>query len=323
MIKILDLFSENNIKIIGVELGGELSNRTYKHVLNEKIYIEKAKLFANNIKRHYPKISIIAVAAPVNSLRRHHQWNHRLSQTNFYDAVVTHSYAKVTKGKDQFGRMMHEEKEGDDQHVVFEKYKKRALNYLLNDYPKEIKKIDEIYNKPIWVTEWNLQMSKITANTMLQALFVVNYLMELCVNKTLRNIELATFHNLAGRTISGSMILKKDNNIKLMASYFGMKMISEFFSESDFYVEKDEISKECFKYTFFSKTKEIVCFLNWSNETIKHSIKPHKVIEVKEYASENLFDTNEMMDYTRSKVNDITDIFLRPHSITVIKKDES
>ena len=30
-----------------------------------------------------------------------------------------------------------------------------------------------------------------------------------------------------------------------------------------------------------------------------------------------------MMDYTRSKVNDITDIFLSPHSITVIKKDES
>ena len=39
-----------------------------------------------------------------------------------------------------------------------------------------------IFNKLIWITEWNLQMSKTTGNTMLQSLFVCNYFLELLSN---------------------------------------------------------------------------------------------------------------------------------------------
>ena len=37
--------------------------------------------------------------------------------------------------------------------------------YVLNGYNFYSRTGISIYNKPIWVTEWNLQMSKITGNT--------------------------------------------------------------------------------------------------------------------------------------------------------------
>ena len=36
-------------------------------------------------------------------------------------------------------------------------------------------------NKDIWITEWNLQVSKLTGKTHIQSLFVFCYLMESCL----------------------------------------------------------------------------------------------------------------------------------------------
>ena len=49
---------------------------------------------------------------------------------------------------------------------AFDIYKNRAIDYLVNQYPKEVNAYEGIFNKPIWVTEWNLQMSKTTGNTL-------------------------------------------------------------------------------------------------------------------------------------------------------------
>ena len=215
ILEVIKVFEDNDIDLLGVELGGELTNRTYKHVIDEQIYIQDVSLIAEAITRKYPDLKLIAVAAPVNSIKRHTYWNERLSDEDFYDGVITHSYAKVTKGQDEFGKMIIEYKEGENNFEAFQLYKERAVNYIFIDYPNEIKEYLNVFeDKSIWVTEWNLQMSKITANTMLQALFVSNYLLELNVNPILRNIELATYHNLAGRTTPGSMILRKNNKNK-------------------------------------------------------------------------------------------------------------
>ena len=45
----------------------------------------------------------------------------------------------------------------------------------------------------------NLQYSKKTGNTLFQGLFAANFFLELISNKCYEEIELTTFHNLAGR----------------------------------------------------------------------------------------------------------------------------
>ena len=46
---------------------------------------------------------------------------------NFYDGIIVHSYAKVTKGKDRFGQMISEVAEGTNKKDAFNIYKKELL----------------------------------------------------------------------------------------------------------------------------------------------------------------------------------------------------
>ena len=46
---VIDIFLDNNINLIGVELGGELSNSVYKHLINPDIYIDLAKKHSQKI----------------------------------------------------------------------------------------------------------------------------------------------------------------------------------------------------------------------------------------------------------------------------------
>ena len=89
--------------------------------------------------------------------------------------------------------MIIEENEGDkDEHLQFMKIDK---SFFEDSYPKEIDEYNAIFDKkPIWITEWNLQYSKKTGNTLFQGLFVANFL-ELISNKCYEEIELTTFHN--------------------------------------------------------------------------------------------------------------------------------
>ena len=57
IIKMISKIESHNIEIIGVELGSELSNRTFylnKYTIEE--YIEDAKDCSDKIKRYYPKL---------------------------------------------------------------------------------------------------------------------------------------------------------------------------------------------------------------------------------------------------------------------------
>ena len=96
---------DNNIEVAGVELGSELSNRSYfnkGYTIDE--YIIAAKKCSAKIKEKYPNLKTAIVAAPLGKRKghRHNIWNDKLAKLNFYDAIITHSYAKVTKGKDRY-----------------------------------------------------------------------------------------------------------------------------------------------------------------------------------------------------------------------------
>ena len=322
-LKVLEMFEDNDIEVIAVELGGELYTREYKEVIDGELYIKLAKKCANNIRKNYPDILIGVVAAPVNTLKRHNLWNKKLSLERFYDAIIVHSYAKVTKGKAIDGKMVAEKKESDYKHVSFSLYKERAINYLQNDYPAKISEYAVAFeNKPIWITEWNLQMSKITANTMLQALFTTSYLLEASTNPKLKNIELTTFHNMAGRTLSASMLLKKKNKMHVLVTYKPMKMLSEIFQNKDYKAIKEDIGGECFKYIFTKEDKQIICWINWSAKELSTQIAAGSWMQ-KDFSAENLysttFDQNEIR-YNEKQVRNKT--ILRPYSFTMLIQNE-
>ena len=294
-LRVLEIFEENNINVIAVELGGELYTREYKDIIDGELYIKLAKNCADNINKYYPNVLIGVVAAPVNTLRRHNFWNRKLALESFYDAIIVHSYAKVTKGDSHAGKMISEDQEFDDKKIVFDLYRQRVINYFKNDYPSKMLEYSVAFeNKPIWITEWNLQMSKITANTMLQALYTASYLLELSTNSKLSNIELATFHNMAGRTLSGSMLLKKDNNMHVLSTYVPMLMLGELFLDDEYLGEKISLSDKCIKYIFtqHSSDKKIIYWVNWSEDNFLDSqILNGKYIK-KEYYAKDLFSTS-------------------------------
>ena len=151
-----------------------------------------------------------------------------------------------------------------------------------------------IFNKPIWVTEWNLQMSKTTGNTLLQSLFVANYLLELLSSPDLKNIELTTYHNLGGRDFSGSIFRNNKDKMEIQSTYSSMSMIGKIFKNDIVRVEK-ELKGEVFSYKCFNKKgnqlftyvidwnlKEIICY--------DKSLELDGIIEEVHISSNNLFD---------------------------------
>lgn len=285
----------NDIEIVGVELGSELSNRSYftKGYTIED-YIDSAEKCSNKIKSNYPLLKTAVVAAPIGTRNghRHNIWNKKLSKLNFYDAIIIHSYAKVINGEDKAGQMISEELEGRNLAESFEIYKNRAINFLTDLYPREVKDYIAIYNKPIWVTEWNLQMSKTTGNTLLQSLFVTSYLLEILSNKDLQNIHLTTYHNLGGRAVS--IFVNNKDNKEIQSTYYAMFMISKLFQNKITKVDRVMIGKNFLYNCFDYKGDQLLTyFINWdSREIICYENTLDKNLPSEKYyiSSENLFD---------------------------------
>ena len=322
VLQIIRMLLDSGINLLGVELGGELSNRSYSHFMNIEKYITLSKLYAASIRNTYKDLPIAVVSAPNNrALSRLENWNDKLAKENFYDAIIIHPYAKIVKGKDVAGRMLTVIPEGTGDADSYTIYKDRAVKYISSDFNEEIKKYNKTFdNKKIWLTEWNLQMSSVTGNTLLQALFVSHQLLELASLKE-SNIDIATFHNLAGRTLSGSMIMRKNSKTKKNATFNSMRIVKELFRDSLSLVRKSEIKKDCFEYCFMSEeeNKKLYYWINWTGEPVKTDVR--LTGKKSEYFGGNLFDKNSdntefqynMRDFVDSKVN------LTPYSITLFE----
>ena len=289
--------TENNIEVVGIELGSELSNRSYftkGYTIDE--YIIAAKKCSAKIKNKYPYLKTAIVVAPLGKSKghRHNIWNEKLAKLNFYDAIIIHSYAKVTKGEDRYGQMISEENEGKNKREAFDTYKDRAIDYLVNKYPKEVKVYEGIFHKPIWVTEWNLQISKTTGNTLLQSLFVAHYLLELISNPDLSVIELTTYHNLGGRDFSGSIFRNNKEEIEIHSTYYPMVMIGKIFESNIDRIERKKFN-DCFIYTCYDikGIKKFIFSINWEGNILEFQtlseLNKH-IFDVVEYRSDDLFD---------------------------------
>ena len=286
---------KNNIEVVGVELGSELSNRSYflkGYTIEDYMFF--AQRCSKNIKKQFPEIKTAVVAAPLGKRKdhRHNIWNSRLSVMNFYDAIIIHSYAKVIQGKAIDGQMVSEDIEGENKIEEFEIYKNRALDYLKTEYDSEVQEYVSIYNKPIWVTEWNLQMSKTTGNTLLQSLFVAQYLLEVFSNPNLSSIELTTYHNLGGRDFSGSIFRNNKEVLEIQSTYYPLTLLGKIFDHDIVKIEKEQF-EEIFTYNCFDENNKLIIsyVIDWNMNYFKYSLEESVDKEVFQiYGSKNLFD---------------------------------
>ena len=257
IILMIEEMLRNNIQIVGVELGSELSNRSYyNNGYTIEKYIVSSKKCSDKIKKKYPNIKTAIVAAPLGKHKghRHNIWNEKLSKLDFYDAIIIHSYAKVIKGKDQYGKMITEVNEFDNKIDLFENFKNRIIEYLTITFPKEIQDYNNIFSKPIWITEWNLQMSKTTGNTLFQSLFVANFLLEIMSNNKTNTIDVLTYHNLGGRDFSGSIFRNENDILNIQSAYYPLRFLGEVFNYNISKITKKQKNR-AFSYSFFDKNK--------------------------------------------------------------------
>ena len=273
----------------------------------------------------FPELKTAVVAAPIikNKKHRHYIWNSKLSKLNFYDAIIVHSYAKVVKGKDQYGQMIDEESEGDLS-VSFIKYKDRIHYYFKNGYPQEISEYNLIFdNSPIWITEWNLQYSKKTGNTHLQGLFVANYFLELLSNPDLQNIDLTTFHNLAGRDFGGSVFQMKNNTTLIQSTFYPLQIVSNVFSNKEMSVLKEQVDDDIYKYIFSDNGVVVsICWINWSNKKHNTSVANYDFNKIEECYSGALYAKNSderAIKYIKANYKKSLSMILKPYSLTLIK----
>lgn len=332
IISILNRFQQEGIEVLGVELGSEISNRAYKkNIKSIYDYIELARKCSDNIKRSFPNMKVGVVSAPLKAKmpNRLKNWNSILAKEDFYDAIIHHSYHTVVTGEANAGVMVSEQPITQSKRNQFNLYKNRILLELKNRFISRIKEYNSIFNnKEIWITEWNLQMTKTTGNTMFQSLFISHYLLEILSNPELQNIKIATYHNLAGRDVSGSIFKGDNDSFIIHATYFPFSMLSILFKNNIIKMKKKNMNdQDAYIYHCYNSDNKIrlTYIINWSNKDFYYSAKGNMDL-VNSFYSKNLYDRANVKGKLFSEyymLESDSNLLIRPYSISVIKgKDE-
>ena len=152
---------------------------------------------------------------------------------------------------------------------------------------------------------------------------MANFFLELISNDIYKNIELTTFHNLAGRDFGGSIFQKKDNKTLIQSTFVPIQIVSRLFNRKDLKVKKQVIAKDFYKYEFFNnRTLVYECYVNWSNLSNEVESLNKKCTKVLEYSSLNLYDLNSDINknfFKQTLTNIDKKISISPYSLTLIE----
>jgi hypothetical protein len=137
--------------------------------------------------------------------RYHELWNRFIGQLDFYDGVIPHIYMRSQPECDIVSQL------GADSLEIYGKayidyYFNTVLDYQLN------RLLEETGNKPLWITEWNMNTANIFGNTFIHGSYVFQFMNEL--NRVYReyNVKLINFHNLAAWRYNQFALLLTDEN---------------------------------------------------------------------------------------------------------------
>ena len=203
-LQMIQYFIDQKVDIKGIEIGNEIYLKAYRQVFPDaSAYITRARELALKIRAKYPQIKIAVVAAPFpllkganqNATSEFNDWNEKLGQENFYDAIVAHMYSKPKKcladknDKTAFSKCALEENT---------KYAYEGLMDAMKYYKQNYN------NTPIWITEWNAGgVQQYFGNTFVAAAYYGDFLLNIC---EVNQVKLATYHNLLSRSSGYNII---------------------------------------------------------------------------------------------------------------------
>lgn len=193
--EVLDMvqyFVNRGVHVVGIELGNEYYFKAYDSVFpTVEAYIERAEKLAQKLKQAHPDIPLAAVAATSAELRETGarkaeslvEWNQKLGQERFYDAIITHMYSKPKKCMN----LAQAEK--------FDCSLSANTVFAYKKMPDAVEYYKQFYgNKPVWITEWNMQgVFEYAGNTFLQMAYYADFAFSMVQQQ---RIDLACYHNL-------------------------------------------------------------------------------------------------------------------------------
>ena len=110
-------------------------------------------------------------------------------------------------------------------------------------------------------------MTKTTGNTLFQSLFVAHYLLNLLSDPELESVKIATYHNLAGRDLSGSIFQNQKEDVIVHSTYEPFSMISMIFHEDVVKILQIKLENSLYVFKCYnSKDKNVITyFVNYSD----------------------------------------------------------
>lgn len=234
----IEYFHQQNIKVVGIELGNELYLTQYRATYpTVDTYIQQAKKYAASIRKKYPNIPLGVVAGdptesnPKGSYQKFmNQWNAGLGKEKFYDFYIPHLYSKVE---------VCEQKGGTDLKAVFDCADYTLAPDFYNYQQIVIDHYKQFFgNKKMWITEWNIDAGNITSNTIRHAEFVSEFLLG-WVDAAEKNkqVEYLFFHNYGSGGYAAPIFsytnqqrinyLKREGNIAYNSTYFSFLYLRE------------------------------------------------------------------------------------------------
>ena len=311
----LNFFNDNNIEVVGVELGDEMYLNIYRAIFPYPgSYLSKAETFVTSVKKYFPKIKIGVCAAPNPRLSDldgtsagefvyFRAWNDALSKSHFYDAIIIHSYTPIQIIKNQpvdsvFQRAITEAKKTFAKSGVMI----QSLDYYNDIFPKS----------KIWITEWNLAIRSTNnyfLNTLYQALYIGSYLnfINQYNNQNKSQVEMTIFQSLATGGIynqHGLINLKADKekasskNVK-RTSWYAFKNLNQLFSGKYFihtYVSDNDAKLEVFTYHDTINNQLLLSWMNYSGKEYK--------IDSLMFRQINYSGNEASFDYLKGKLSD-------------------
>ena len=235
----LDLLIDNNIDVIGVELGNEYYLKAYKKkYASADPYITQAKKVADAIAAKHPDLPVAIVAAPAPGAKdmskkqeeQYGEWNEKLAKWSFYDACVTHLYSMPVSCINQKGN------EG-----VFSCAMDENEIFTHEKLPAIIDHFGSVYgtNVPIWLTEWNVQgVFQYFGNTFFQAYYLTDFALAM---RNEKRVEIAACHNLLSGGYGFNILAKAKKEEKHLTEnsayirrtgYYTMELLQPLYQEN-------------------------------------------------------------------------------------------
>lgn len=214
----IEYFRSQNIPVAGIELGNEFYLQQYRDRFpTVETYIKIAKEFAAVLRKKFPQIPLGVVAAnptepnPSNSHGKFQNlWNATLGKESFYDFYIPHLYSNAE---------VCQQKGGNDLKAIFDCTNLTLAPVHYNYMQVVLDHYKQFFgNKKIWITEWNSEAASYISNSVRQAEFVGEFLMDL-IDVAVKNpqVEYAFFHNYgSGGYVSPIFTYTNEKNIKYL-----------------------------------------------------------------------------------------------------------